>query len=96
MLHVHIPEIAGAEEEWPLVQAAATRMTSRAQHHWRWRLLYCRALLDAELTANDRCLTDRCFDIFRELTDLYYAEHAVPGLKPPAREAEKEWQKLWD
>ena len=62
-LHRPMPKTAGAELEWPLIQSAATRMTSFAQQNWRWRLLYLRALLDAELTANNCHLTPRCLDI---------------------------------
>lgn len=93
---VHMPQTAGAELEWPLIQSAATRMTTYAQQNWRWRLLYLRALLDAELTANHRRLTPRCDEAFRELTEIYHAEHAVPGLKPPTRETTADWQQIWE
>ena len=93
---VNMPEMAGAEQEWPIVQAVAARMTSYAQRDWRWRLIYLRALLDAELTANDRRLTDRCYHAFQELTEIYHAQYAVPGLKPPARTHNQNWQALWE
>ena len=93
---VNMPERAGAEMEWPLVQQIEKRMTSYARKEWRWRLVYLRAMIDAELTANQCNLTDRCYQAFAELTKIYHAEHGQPGIKPPSRESQVDWQKIWD
>jgi len=93
---VHVPETAGMEAEWPLIQAADARMTSYALKNWRWRLIYLRALLDAELAANHLRVNERCFEAFDELTALYHANIAVPGLRPPQRGTTAEWQALWE
>lgn len=95
-ISVNMPERAGAELEWPLAEQIAAKMTSYARREWRWRMVYLRALIDHELLANQCQLTERCYQAFAELTEIYHAEHAQPGLKPPSRDSQVDWQKIWE
>ncbi len=56
---------------------------------WRWRVLYLRALIDAELAANEFRITGRCEDAFEELVGIYHAEQAAFSVSPPTREARR-------
>jgi len=73
----------GAEEAWAAVQAVDQVLPARARTSWRWRLVYLRALLDAELKATGNQPNSRCNAAFAELIRIYHAEHAHPVLRPP-------------
>ena len=47
----------GAEQAYEIVQRVDEKLSSQARRSWRWRLLYLRALLDAELKGNDKAST---------------------------------------
>lgn len=76
-----------AEEALQLVQQIDAQMSAQARHAWRWRQVYLRALLDAELKQNHGSPTAACQAAFRELIQLYHAEQANPGLRPPLEHA---------
>ena len=58
-----------------------------AHASWRWRHLYLRALLDAELKANGGTPNDACYEAFAELIDIYHAHDTEPHVRPPLPEA---------
>jgi hypothetical protein len=80
----------GAEEAYAAMQRLDKKLSARAQQSWRWRQLYLRALLDAELKANGGKPNDKCHEAFSELIEIYHAQNAEPHVRPPLP---KEWRK---
>jgi len=74
---------SGAEEAYQTVQRVDGKLSSQARQSWRWRQLYLRALLDAELKANGGRPNARCNDAFAELIRIYHAKNANPAVRPP-------------
>jgi hypothetical protein len=56
-----------------------------AKSAWRWRILFLRATIDAELARNNFNITTICDDAFNELTDIYHAQQAECYVAPPVR-----------
>jgi hypothetical protein len=73
----------GAEEAYVTVLDAIGRLSPQARAAWRWRLLYLRTLLDAQLQANGGKPNAHCKDAFAELIEIYHARSANPCLRPP-------------
>ncbi|MCY2990213.1 MAG: hypothetical protein NTY19_20410 [Planctomycetota bacterium] len=73
----------GAEEAYATIQRVDAKLTPQARQSWRWRQLYLRALLDAELKANGGSPNARCNKAFAELIKIYHAEKANPAVRPP-------------
>ncbi len=73
----------GAEEAYATMQRIDGLLTPQAKKAWRWRQLYLRALLDAELKTNGGKPNDRCNEAFAELIEIYHAENANPAIRPP-------------
>ena len=73
----------GAEEAYATMKRVDKRLSSHARKAWRWRQLYLRALLDAELKANGGKPNDLCNKAFAELIDIYHAQNAEPQVRPP-------------
>ena len=76
---------AETQEALSLLEEADRRLPSRIRSNWRWRILYLRALLDDELTANNNQPNARCEEAFNELTRIYCAENAQSVVRPPSR-----------
>ncbi|MHB9108852.1 MAG: beta-N-acetylhexosaminidase family protein [Armatimonadota bacterium] len=57
-----------------------------ARTGWRWRLVYLRALLDAELLAHGDP-TPACEEALQEITQIYHAQHGDVHVRPAVREA---------
>jgi hypothetical protein len=76
-------EDPGAEEAYATMQRVDGLLSPQARKAWRWRHLYLRALLDAELKANGGEPTDRAKQAFEELIDIYHAQNAEPHVRPP-------------
>lgn len=67
-----------------LIEQADARLTPRARQAWRWRILYLRAQVDAQLYLNRGVMQGRVLhDSFKELTRIYHAQNAEPAVKPP-------------
>ena len=67
-----------------LMEQADSRLTPQARRSWRWRILYLRAQVDAQLWLNRGVMQGRVLnDAFQELTRIYHAENAEPCVKPP-------------
>jgi len=73
----------GAEAAYATVRRVEAKMTHQARQSWRWRLVFLRALLDAELKANRGVPNDRCRKAFAELIEIYHAQNADPAVRPP-------------
>jgi hypothetical protein len=73
----------GAEEAYATMQRVDGLLTPQAKKAWRWRQLYLRALLDAELKTNGGSPNDKCNEAFAELIKIYHAENADPAVRPP-------------
>lgn len=79
----------GAEEAYAIMQKVDARLTPQAKNAWRWRQLYLRALLDAELKTNGGKPNDKCNEAFAELIKIYHAENAIGTVRPPLP---KDWK----
>ena len=77
------PSDPGAEEAYATMKRVDKLLSSHARKAWRWRQLYLRALLDAELQANGPKPNDLCNQAFAELIDIYHAQNAEPHVRPP-------------
>jgi hypothetical protein len=77
---------AGSAEALRHLDRAALAMTPQARASWRWRILYLRAVLDAEHYANAGKRTERANEALRELVRIYHAEKALDWVKPPVGE----------
>ena len=73
----------GAEEAYAAMQRIDGLLMPQAKKAWRWRQLYLRALLDAELKTNGGKPNERCNEAFAELIKIYHAENADPTVRPP-------------
>ena len=73
----------GAEEAYATMKRVDERLAPWARTSWRWRQLYLRALLDAELKANGGAPNDLCNEAFAELIEIYHAQNAEPAVRPP-------------
>ncbi len=74
-----------AQEAWALVRSIDPKLTPHVRDGWRWRLVYLRALIDAELLKTHGKLEGKVLqEAFRELTTMYHAEqsHSMP-IHPP-------------
>jgi hypothetical protein len=72
-----------AEEAFKMVESVDAKLTPQARQAWRWRQLYLRALIDAELTKNHNMPSDRCQEAFAELIEIDHAQKADLWVRPP-------------
>jgi hypothetical protein len=79
----------GAEQAFATMQRVDARLTPQAKQAWRWRQLYLRSLLDAELKANGGTPNDRCNEAFAELIRIYHVADAPGTVRPPLP---KDWK----
>lgn len=80
----------GAEEAYAIVKKIDERMPEWARKSWRWRILFIRAMLDAELKANGGSPNEACIQGFTELMKIYHVtKETDPALKPPIPVPEK-------
>ena len=73
----------GAEEAYATMRKVDATLMPRARTSWRWRQLYLRALLDSELKTNGGSPNDQFNEAFAELIEIYHAENAIAGVRPP-------------
>ena len=78
-----MPEDRGSRRAVDLVRQAEVAMPAWARTQWRWRILYLRALIDAELFRSGGRLTDACEPWFEELTRIYHAQNGDFVVRPP-------------
>jgi hypothetical protein len=84
---VRLSHTQGAVDAWNTFRNLNSLLSAERQACWRWRVLYLRALIDAELAANDGVLIPTCEAAFEELTRIYYAQQALSWVAPPTLEA---------
>ena len=77
---------AGVDIAFRLLDAADRQLDPAVSNAWRWRILYLRALIDAELVHHDFHISDRCEEAFQELEAIFHAENALDWVHPPTRE----------
>ena len=74
----------GAEEAYAIVKQTDAKLPQWARESWRWRILYIRAMLDAELKANGGSPNAACINGFKELMRIYHTtDKTDPVVKPP-------------
>ena len=74
----------GAEEAYAIVRQVDITLPEWARKSWRWRILYIRTMLDAELKANGGSPNDACINGFKELMNIYHTtEKTDPVVRPP-------------
>ncbi|MCO5241098.1 MAG: hypothetical protein M9904_13690 [Chitinophagaceae bacterium] len=82
-------EDPGAEDAFQIAERTDASMLPWAKENWRWRILYIRAMLDAELKINGGTPTSKCYQGFYELLKLYHCnEKTDPVVKPPLSAAD--------
>lgn len=62
----------GAAETFALIEQADKKLTPQVRASWRWRILYLRALIDAELASHQLHVSQRCNKAFQELGKIYH------------------------
>ena len=77
-----IKNLDGAPEIWEIIQRADGELPAWAKTAWRWRLVYLRALIDAELKVNALKPNDTVRKAIREISEIYHAEAAEAPVRP--------------
>jgi len=77
-----IKSLDGAGDIWKDVEDINAQLPEWAASGWRWRLIYLRARIDAELEKNDLKPTEAVHDSIGEITEIYHAHDAEPLVKP--------------
>jgi hypothetical protein len=66
------------------MEKADRRLAPEVRKSWRWIILLLRAKIDSELYRNGGKLSGAELERdFRELTDVYHAQHALGSVRPP-------------
>lgn len=80
-------EDPGAEEAYEIMKEADRQLPEWAAKSWRWRLLFIRSMLDAELKKNKGTPNQECINGFKELMQIYHTtKNSDPVVKPPIKE----------
>ena len=75
---------SGSLEALELVRQVNRSLSLRARTAWRWRIVYLRALIDAEHYSQGGLLSRTVLKAaYDELTEIYHADHADFRVKPP-------------
>jgi hypothetical protein len=82
-----------AEEAYNFVKQTDVQLPDWARKSWRWRILYIRAMLDAELKMNGGSPNQQCIKGFKELMSIYHTtDKSNPVIKPPIPGIQKRGQ----
>lgn len=76
-----------ADEAFEAMQEADRTLPPGVRNSWRWRILFLRALIDAQLVQHDFTISEDCEQALEELTRIYHAENAAAAVAPPTRRA---------
>jgi hypothetical protein len=76
-----------AEVCWDLMSRTDTKLPDSIRHTWRWRILWLRAALDAELKRTHSKPSDFTEMYMRELIGIYHANNAEGCVRPPVTNA---------
>ncbi len=93
---VRFSPVADTAHAFALLAATDAVLPAYARAGWRWRLLYLRGLLDAELAAHDGAISDRAEAALQELTAFYHADPAPWYVAPPTRARLAAGDQRWD
>ena len=77
----------GAAEAFALLANADAKLPDSVRTSWRWRILYLRGLIDAELAANEYRSTECSEAAYQELTEIFHVQHGLFIIAPPTRKA---------
>jgi hypothetical protein len=73
-----------AEKAYRIMRQQDSALPPKVRQSWRWRILYIRAMLDAELKANGGTPNEACREGFEELMNIYHTtEQSDPAVRPP-------------
>jgi hypothetical protein len=84
-------DLSGAGECLAKVKAVENVLPDSARQDWRWRLLYLRAGIDAEIQRTGGRLNDGLEEMFQELVRFYHADRCDLAVAPPARQMLRRW-----
>jgi hypothetical protein len=73
----------GAAMALKLLTEAERWLTEPVRKGWRWRILYLRAMFDAELRRTAGIPSERAIAGFKELAAIYFAQNADLSVRPP-------------
>jgi len=83
-----LQEDPGAEQAYTIMKNIDCKLPDWAKTSWRWRTLYIRTMLDAELKGNGGSPNEKCNEGFRELAKIYHTSAKTdPCLRPPVKGA---------
>ncbi len=86
-LRYEIAEPGEAAEIERLSAKLEAALPAAIRDGWRWQILRLRAVIDAELAANDMHFSDRFEACMEKLTTLFYAQNAYYTVTPITRAA---------
>jgi hypothetical protein len=85
---VKLQEDPEAEQAYAIMKTVDCKLPDWAKNSWRWRTLFIRAMLDAELKANGGSPNEKCNEGFRELAKIYHTTVKTdPCVRPPVKGA---------
>ena len=83
-----LQEDPGAGQAYSIMKTVDCKLPDWAKTSWRWRTLFIRTMLDAELKANGGSPNEKCNDGFRELAKIYHTTIKTdPCVRPPFKGA---------
>ncbi len=83
-----LQEDPGAEQAYTIIKTVDGKLPDWVRTSWRWRTLYIRTMLDAELKANGGSPNEKCNEGFRELAKIYHTSAKTdPCVRPPVKGA---------
>lgn len=72
-----------AEACFAIMDRVDRELPHKVRTSWRWRILWLRAALDAEIKRNGGRPSEAAAGYFRELVELYHAQQAEGAVHPP-------------
>jgi len=69
--YIPMKSSADADTAFELIAEADTKLTPYVRFSWRWRILYLRAQIDAELASHEFRVSERCSAAFEGLREIY-------------------------
>jgi hypothetical protein len=83
-----LQEDPGAEQAYAIMKTVDCKLPGWARTSWRWRTLFIRTMLDAELKVNGGSPNEKCNEGFRELARIYHTSAKTdPCVRPPVKGA---------
>lgn len=85
LLHCEIYDTTFVETIYETIKKYDALIPQKLRAGWKWRIIYCRAVIDYELLQNDGIpsRSEECQNRLSELFSLYSAEHALSYVRPP-------------